>query len=510
MVGARFATAEIRNLSAPLRGRIRAPILAPVDNDDAAPGAVPALPNIPEFTVSEISTALKRTVEANFDHVRVRGEISGFKRHSSGHLYYALKDSEAVLDAVSWRGTAARLGIQPEDGLEVIATGRLTTYPGRSKYQMIVERLELAGQGALLKLLEDRRKKLAAEGLFDAARKRPLPFLPKVIGVVTSPTGAVIRDILHRLADRFPRRVLVWPVSVQGEGAAEQVAAAIAGFNALKPGGAVPRPDLLIVARGGGSLEDLMAFNEESVVRAAAASTIPLISAVGHETDTTLIDYASDRRAPTPTAAAEMAVPVRLELLADLDGKAVRLSTGIARLFAERRMRLERDARGLPDPRNLLGAAQQKLDDRAERLTLALRQLVRLRAHQLEVLQPRLTPDALRGLRQRMAQRVDELAPRLHAAAARQLEHRHRLLDGLGGRLASYWNTQQQVLARGYVRVRDADGRILVAAEQVAPGASLSLEFHDGKVAVTANGATPRSPKAARPAPPKPGQGSLL
>jgi exodeoxyribonuclease VII large subunit len=253
--------------------------------------------NVAEYTVTELSQALKRTVEERFSWVRVRGEVSGFKRAASGHLYMTLKDENAVLDAVCWRGVAGRLSVAPEDGLEVIATGRLTTYPGRSKYQIVIESLELAGEGALLKLLEERRKKLAAEGLFDEARKQALPYLPDVIGVVTSPTGAVIRDILHRLADRFPRHVLLWPVLVQGEGAAGQVAAAIEGFNALKPGGEVPRPDLLIVARGGGSLEDLWAFNEEVVVRAAAASGIPLISAVGHETDTTLIDFAG------PTAA---------------------------------------------------------------------------------------------------------------------------------------------------------------------------------------------------------------
>jgi exodeoxyribonuclease VII large subunit len=257
--------------------------------------------NLPEFSVSELSRALKRTVEDSYPYVRVRGEVSGFKRAASGHLYMTLKDENAVLDAVCWRGTAGRLSIDPEDGLEVICTGKLTTYPGRSKYQIVVEQMEMAGEGALLKLLEDRRKKLAAEGLFDDSRKRELPYLPEVIGVVTSPTGAVIRDILHRLSDRFPRHVLLWPVLVQGDGAADQVTAAIEGFNRIEAGGSVPRPDLIIVARGGGSLEDLWAFNEENVVRAAAASDIPLISAVGHETDTTLIDFASDRRAPTPT-----------------------------------------------------------------------------------------------------------------------------------------------------------------------------------------------------------------
>src|SRR5438067_7031914 len=298
------------------------------------PLAQPLASNLPEYTVSELSLALKRSIEDSFSHVRVRGEISGFKRHGSGHCYLALKDADAVLDAVCWRHTAIRLPLKPEDGMEVVCTGRLTTYPGRSKYQLVIDTIELAGIGALLRILEERRQRLAAEGLFDPERKKKLPFLPEVIGIVTSPTGAVIRDILHRLADRFPRRVLVWPVAVQGEGAAAQVAAAIAGFNRLLAGGprdnSVPRPDLLIVARGGGSLEDLMAFNEEIVVRAAAASVIPLISAVGHETDTTLIDHAADRRAPTPTAAAEMAVPVRLDLIAELGGRSARLSGRVA------------------------------------------------------------------------------------------------------------------------------------------------------------------------------------
>src|SRR5437660_1246681 len=340
--------------------------------DAATAWGEPARANLPEYSVSELSQALKRSVEENFSHVRVRGEISGYKRHSSGHCYFALKDAEAVLDAVCWRQTAIRLPIRPEDGMEVVCTGRLTTYPGRSKYQLVVDSIALAGIGALLRILEERRQRLAAEGLFAAERKKKLPFLPEVIGIVTSPTGAVIRDILHRLADRFPRRVLLWPVAVQGEGAAAQIAAAIQGFNRLAAGGPVSRPDLLIIARGGGSLEDLMPFNEEIVVRAAAASVIPLISAVGHETDTTLIDHASDRRAPTPTAAADMAVPVRLDLRAEMAAKSGRLSFGLARLFSDRRVRLEGLARGLPDPLALIGAKAQQLDDRSERLGFAL------------------------------------------------------------------------------------------------------------------------------------------
>src|ERR1700730_5936650 len=339
--------------------------------------AAPLRSNLAEYTVSELSRALKRSIEENFAYVRVRGEISGYKRHSSGHCYLALKDSDAVLDAVCWRTTAIRLGIKPEDGMEVVCTGRLTTFPGRSKYQLVIETIELAGIGALLKLLEERRRRLASEGLFATERKKKLPFLPEVIGIVTSPSGAVIRDILHRLSDRFPRRVLLWPVAVQGEGAAAQVAAAINGFNRLPEHGPVPRPQLIIVARGGGSLEDLMAFNEEIVVRAAAASAIPLISGVGHETDTTLVHHASDRRAPTPTAAAEMAVPVRLDLVAELGGRAARVTRSVSRLFAQRRLAPGGRARGLRDPRDLIGSGAQRLDARAGRLRLAADRLLR-------------------------------------------------------------------------------------------------------------------------------------
>ena len=330
--------------------------------------ATAAAHNLPEFTVSEISQAVKRTLEGSFERVRVRGEVSQPKYHSSGHLYLRLKDENAVLEAVCWRGTVGRLRLRIEEGMEVIATGRITTYPGGSKYQIVIDSVELAGEGALLKLLEDRRRKLAAEGLFDEARKKPIPLLPDVIGVVTSPTGAVIRDILHRFADRFPRRVLIWPVAVQGEGAAAQIAAAIRGFGTLAPGGKVPRPDVLIVARGGGSLEDLWAFNEEVVVRAAAECTIPLISAVGHETDTTLIDFASDRRAPTPTAAAEMAVPVRAELLTEVMERGRRMVGAMNRLVAERRVQVEGLGRGLPQPQRLLEDTAQRLDGWAERL----------------------------------------------------------------------------------------------------------------------------------------------
>src|ERR1700730_3041421 len=400
------------------------------------PLTAPLQSNLPEYTVSELSLALKRSIEESFSHVRVRGEISGFKRHSSGHCYFALKDSDAVIDAVCWRNTAIRLPIRPEDGMEVVCTGRLTTYPGRSKYQLVIDSIELAGIGALLKILEDRRQRLAAEGLFAAERKKKLPFLPQVIGIVTSPSGAVLRDILHRLADRFPRQVLVWPVAVQGEGAAAQVAAAIEGFNRLAAGGGVPRPDLIIVARGGGSLEDLMPFNEEIVVRAAAASAIPLISAVGHETDTTLIDHASDRRAPTPTAAAEMAVPVRLDLLTELGAKSGRISAGLSRLFGERRLHLAGLARGLPDPHDLIGAAAQRLDDRAERLRLGADRRLRAPQHSLALAAARLRPAVLSADLDRSRARAAEFEPRLRAAMARFIDRNHNALDNFAGRLS--------------------------------------------------------------------------
>jgi exodeoxyribonuclease VII large subunit len=467
--------------------------------------APPQQTNQPEYTVSELAAALKRSIEENFSIVRVRGEVSGFKRVSSGHCYFALKDADAVLDAVCWRTTAIRLSVQPEDGMEVIATGRLTTYPGRSKYQLIVDSIELAGIGALLKLLEERRKRLAAEGLFAAERKRKLPFLPGVIGVVTSPTGAVIRDILHRLADRFPRRVVVWPVAVQGENAAAQIAAAIEGFNRLQPGGPVPRPDLIIVARGGGSLEDLMAFNEEIVVRAAAASAIPLISAVGHETDTTLIDHASDRRAPTPTAAAEMAVPVRLDLVAELSGKTARLAQGLGRLFSEHRLHLAGLARGLPDPHDLIGSAAQRLDDRSERLRSAM--LGRLTAARAQLNATRLRPAALAADIARAHARLSDIAPRLAAAANRAIAEHRRMVEGLGGRLTSLSDTHERRLNEGYVVVRRGD-TIIADAAKVTPGA-LELEFHDGKVDVVA-GALARPRRSPRPKGPLPGQGTLF
>src|ERR1700733_2258640 len=356
--------------------------------------SAPAVSNVPEYTVSEISGAVKRTLEGNFSRVRVRGEITELKRYPSGHIYFSLKDEGAKLAGVVWKTAVSRLGMAPENGVEVIATGRISAFGERSSYQLIIERMEYAGVGALLARIEMTRQRLAAEGLFDAVRKLPLPVLPKVIGVVTSERGAVIQDIRTTIARRFPRLILLWPVPVQGDGAAERIAAAIAGFDALPAGGAIPRPDVLIVARGGGSLEDLMAFNEEIVVRAAAACRIPLISAVGHETDTTLIDFVSDRRAPTPTAAAEMAIPARSDLIADLAQKAARLIGALNRLAQESRLRLSRVERGIPDPPALLGSARQRLDDRSERAILALPSLLARRRAVLTSVERRLPAGA--------------------------------------------------------------------------------------------------------------------
>ena len=365
--------------------------------------------NAPAMSVSELSGALKRTVEDAFGHVRVRGEISGFKRHGSGHCYLTLKDENACIDAVIWRANAGALRFQPEDGAEVIATGRLTTFPGRSKYQVVIERLELAGQGALMALLDKRRRALAAEGLFDAERKKKLPFSPKTIGVVTSPTGAVIRDILHRLADRCPCHVIVWPVPVQGEGAAAQIAAAVRGFDSLVPGGPVERPDLVIVARGGGSIEDLWAFNEEEVVRAVAASSIPIISAVGHETDTSLCDFAADVRAPTPTAAAEMAVPVRRDLLGQLRELGHRIERCAARTVERAGEQLTGLVQRWPERDRLLEPQRQKLDELSERLPRALGGRLDRARGELGHAAGALRPGLLDGAHRRAAERLQAL-----------------------------------------------------------------------------------------------------
>ncbi len=466
--------------------------------------------NQPDLSVSALAAALKTTIETAFGLVRVRGEISQPKVVGSGHCYLRLKDDKAVIEAVIWRGSLARMSVRPEDGLEVIATGKLTTYGARSQYQLIVDSLEIAGEGALLKLLEDRRRKLAAEGLFAAERKRAIPPLPEVIGVVTSPTGAVIRDILHRLRERFPRRVLVWPVRVQGEEAAGEIAAAIAGFNALPEGGPIPRPDVLIVARGGGSLEDLWPFNEEIVVRAAAASAIPLISAVGHETDTTLIDYAADLRAPTPTGAAEKAVPVRLDLIARVSELGARLPRALAADTEARARHLEALSRGLPHPERLLGEATQRLDDRSERLDGCIRTRLDRTGDRLRALGDRLrTP---REVVDRAALRLDTATQRLTQSFGRRVERAADRLDRQAALLDTL--SYRRVLDRGFVLVRDAaTGKPLTRAAQVAPGSGLTLAFADADVGATATGdAPPEPPKraAAKPGKRDPRQGSLL
>ena len=487
--------------------------------------------NAPALTVSEISGAVKRVIEGEFSRVRVRGEIGRVSRPGSGHVYFDLKDDRAVIAAVSWKGQAARLTQKPEEGMEVIATGKLTTFPGQSKYQLIVDELEPAGAGALMAMLEKRRKALAAEGLFDADRKRSLPFLPRVIGVVTSPSGAVIRDILHRLRDRFPTYVLIWPVAVQGASSAAEVAAAIRGFNALPPDGPIPRPDLLIVARGGGSLEDLWSFNEEIVVRAAADSTIPLISAVGHETDTTLIDFAADRRAPTPTAAAEMAVPVRRDLAAWLQQAGLRMTQATSQQQDRLAQRLVDLGRALGRPQALTEGARQRLDFRGGALEPALKNSVHRRRDRLNGL--RLTPAMLTRLTDRaqtnlanltrhlaltatapnarrrdrldaLAARLDNgrtrvladarrktdegrerlvpLADRLHTAFTRGIARRDEALERLDRMRISLGYTQ--TLARGFAVVRDDKGHVLTDAQAAAKARRLLIEFADGTVPV--------------------------
>ena len=439
--------------------------------------------NAPALSVSELSSALKRTLEDAFGHVRVRGEISGFKRHGSGHCYLTLKDENACIDAVIWRASAGALRFQPEDGVEVVATGRLTTYPGRSKYQIVIERLELAGQGALMALLDKRRRALAAEGLFDAGRKKTLPFGPRVIGVVTSPTGAVIRDILHRLSDRCPCHVIVWPVAVQGEGAAAQVAAAVRGFDALAPDGPVARPDLVIVARGGGSIEDLWAFNEEEVVRAVADSSIPIISAVGHETDTSLCDFAADMRAPTPTAAAELAVPVRSDLLGQLRELGHRIGRCAERSLERGREQLDVTTHRWPEREDLLAPQRQRLDDLAERLPRALRGRLDRARGELGHAAGALRPGLLVGAHRRASERLQGLW------RVALLAHPNRPLE------------------RGYARVADRRGRTLVTAEAARAAKRLRLIFRDGEVDASVGDGSERS---RRPAPAAGAQPKLL
>lgn len=512
--------------------------------------------NAPELSVSELSGAIKRVIEGEFGFVRVRGEVGRVSRPRSGHIYLDLKDDRSVISGVIWKGVAARLQTPPEEGLEVIATGRLTTFGGQSKYQIVIEDIRPAGVGALMAMLEKRKAALAAEGLFDQGRKRPLPYLPQVIGVVTSPSGAVIRDILHRLRDRFPRKVLVWPVAVQGERCAPQVAAAIEGFNRLTPGGALPRPDLLIVARGGGSLEDLWGFNEEIVARAAAGSAIPLISAVGHETDTTLIDFVSDKRAPTPTAAAELAVPVRLDLLATVETLGARMAGSVTRQLTMRKTRLADLSRALPRPATLLQQAVQRLDILSERLPRALisaTQRQRLRLTDISgVVRPALLERQVAGHRRTLARIVerlpagldrtvrlsrrdlDRLAGRLRAdTVQRQVQENRKRLTELTRRFQTTAGTQlgdwsnrldtlerlrrtlgyEATLQRGYAVVR-AENRVITQKSEAEAAAALEIQFADGRLRLGNDASAPSTAKPKRkpaaPPPSDPEQGSLF
>ena len=484
----------------------------------------PAQGNSPEYTVAELSGAIKRVIENEFGHVRLRAEVGRVSRPRSGHLYLDLKDDSAVMAGIVWKGVASKLDTQPEEGMEVIVTGRITTFPGQSKYQIIIEDIKPAGMGALMAILEKRKAALAAEGLFDPARKKPLPYLPEIIGVVTSPSGAVIRDILHRLRDRFPRKVLIWPVAVQGAKCAPEVANAIAGFNRLTPGGALPRPDLIIVARGGGSVEDLWGFNEEAVVRAAAASDIPLISAVGHETDTTLIDFVSDKRAPTPTAAAELAVPVRMELMAYLDQQHARMSRALSQGLVQRGQRLRDMARALPRPDSLLDSPRQRLDRAGDRLAraAALTDAPRLR---LERAAARLDPALMTGvqrrkmrladisgglrpatLRNRISQEKERLASRsmrLGPALSRErllqqarFDRAGKALSDVARRQIDRWRNQidaaerlrltlgyEATLERGFAVVRSGE-TLITTAQTAQEYTSLEIQFRDGKLTV--------------------------
>ena len=482
--------------------------MAPPPNSDNDAGLVARErqgDNAQPLTISEISALLKRTVEDRFGFVRLRGELSGVKRAASGHFYCALKDEGAVIDGVMWKGNAARLNFRAEDGLEVIATGKLTTYPGRSKYQIVIDSLELAGEGALLALLEKTRARLSAEGLFDASRKRALPFLPRVIGVVTSPTGAVIRDILHRLADRFPSHVLVWPVLVQGNGAAEQVAAAVRGFSAIAPGSPVPRPDVVIVARGGGSIEDLWSFNEEVVVRAIAECSIPVISAVGHETDTTLADFAADRRAPTPTAAAEMAVPVRADLAFTLADLGTRQRRAVYRPVELGRERLAARARLMPRPENLLQPQAQRLDDLSERLRRALGDRSAKGRERLAGAAARLSLSLLTRSASEAQRRLERarLAPALVERPLRTGTDRLAALTRVMSQLHP-----EKPLERGYAIIRSAEGKALTTRAEAAGEALLTLQWRDGTLEAVPAGNTPppakprpvSAPKRATPA----------
>ncbi|MEM9716372.1 MAG: exodeoxyribonuclease VII large subunit [Pseudomonadota bacterium] len=468
--------------------------------DDPRPGE-----NAPEFSVSEISGIVKRMIEGEFSHVRIKGEIGRVSRPASGHLYMDLKDDRAVLSAVIWKGTAAKLRTPPEEGMEVVATGRLTTFPGQSRYQMIIEHIAPAGVGALMAMLEKRKQALAKEGLFDQDRKKDIPYLPEVIGVVTSPSGAVIRDILHRLRDRFPRKVLIWPAAVQGEKCAPEIVAGIEGFNAMTPGGALPRPDLVIVARGGGSLEDLWGFNEEAVVRATAASDISIISAVGHETDTTLIDFASDIRAPTPTAAAELAVPVRSDLLAVLASLEERRRRAAGQGITLRRQRLRDLARGLPNPTELVGLQSQRLDVLSARLPRALTGLVTRGQSRLATVSGGLRPAVLRQSVTQKSRDFTALSQRFAAASQAQIERQRTKLDGLD-RLRETLG-YKATLKRGYAVVRDGAGAVLSTKNAADRVSGLAIEFQDGVFTV---GGSVAPKKAKTKSKPEDDQGSLF
>ena len=465
--------------------------------------------NAKAYSVSELAFALKRTLETTYGFVRLRGELSKVTFHSNGHVYLSIKDEKACIDGVVWKSSVRGLQVRPEQGLEVIVTGRVTTYPMGSRYQIVIETMEAAGIGALLAQLEKLKARLQAEGLFDPARKRPLPSMPEVVGVITSPTGAVIRDILHRIRDRWPCRVMVWPVVVQGDQAAVQVAAAIQGFNRLERGGAMPRPDILIVARGGGSVEDLWPFNDEGLARAAAASAIPLISAVGHETDTTLIDFVSDRRAPTPTAAAEIATPVLAELKALTADYQRRLARSAGRALEERRTRLTAAGRGLPRPADLLALASQRFDHASSRLGAGLERNVAVHRVELVRVAGRLSPHLLDRPRRLRAERLAEVSARMHPAIERFTRRAAERLESLDKLRLSL--DPDRPLKRGFARVHHADGALARTAGALKSGEAIRLVFLDGDRQATVDG-TPAAASPARKGPAKgdPGQGDLF
>ncbi|MBI1406648.1 MAG: exodeoxyribonuclease VII large subunit [Caulobacter sp.] len=530
--------------------------------DSAAPAADQAPSNAAAYSVSELAFALKRTLEDAYGFVRLRGELSKVTHHSSGHVYLTLKDEKAALDGVVWKGSVRKLSIRPEQGMEVVVTGRITTFPAGSRYQIVIETVEAAGVGALLAQLERLKAKLAGEGLFEASAKRALPAMPAVVGVITSPTGAVIRDILHRIRDRWPCRVIVWPVVVQGDAAADQVAGAIRAFNALEPGGALPRPDVLIVARGGGSVEDLWPFNDEALARTVFAGTIPLISAVGHETDTTLIDFVSDRRAPTPTAAAEMATPVLAELRAALAGLHQRLERASARMIEDRRTRLAASARGLPRPADLIAAASQRLDYAASHLSGGLRRNLDLQAGRLTSIAAPMRPGLLRGRVEQGKVRIAELGARLDAAFKRagdatayqqrledagrrmanclikaverqedrltSLDATRRMKLSIGKQIADQTRRLDSLdklrlsldpkrpLRNGFALVTRADGSLVRQGGPLESGEAVSLMFEDTTRQAVIDGDGGKPPPAPKPAarkaptPPPSGQGTLF